>query len=83
VLGCVLASLLHRGRSVASDRAVLAARALEREADSGDDVPGVVLARSLDRGAAGGDSGGAHGSDEMERQHDQADGDDREADCVE
>jgi hypothetical protein len=73
----VLAPFLHRCGSVAPDRAVLATRAFEREADSGNNVPSVVLARTLNGGAAGGDSGGAHGSDEMERQHDQADGDDR------
>jgi hypothetical protein len=46
-------------------------------------VSGVVLARTLDSGAASGDTGGAHRSDEMERQHDETHGDDREADCVE
>jgi hypothetical protein len=56
VLGGVLASLLHRCGSVAPKLAVLAARALERKPDACDDVPGVVLARTLDSGAARRDS---------------------------
>jgi hypothetical protein len=83
VKSCVLAPFLHRARAVALHLPARSARALEREADPGYDVPGVVLARSLDRGAAGGDTSVAHRSDEVEREYDETHGDDREADCVE